>query len=95
MTRYYVITKKAIESGYGVKYFQDAADEICRHHYNDNFFLYVSHYATDENGFKWSGSGAAWIRGISVSSYDDETIDWFVRTWVKLGYLEKVIPVTD
>lgn len=94
MTRYYVFTGKAKECGYGVEYFQREADEILRHHYNDDFELYVSSYSVDENGFIWHGSGVARVIGISVSSNDDATIDWFVRTWVKLGYLKETLPVT-
>ena len=96
MTRYFNFTSKATKSGYNVNTFTKDADDICRHHYCDDFDLYVSTYATDAEGYLWEGmhQGAAHIRGISVTSHDDTTIQWFVRTWVKLGYLEGVIPVT-
>ena len=96
MTRYFNFTPKAIENSLDVEFFQKDADEILRHHYCDDFELYVSSYATDSQGYLWGGPhfGAAHIRGISVSSNDSATIDWFVRTWVKLNYLVPVIPVT-
>lgn len=95
MTRYYLLTAKSIEQGYKPKAFIEYADDTIRHHYCDNFDLYVSTYATDAKGYLWQGihQGPAYIRGISVTSNDDATIQWFVKTWVKLGYLEEEIPV--
>lgn len=94
MTRYYLITAKATEQGYNSEYFITDADDIRRHHYCDDFDLSVSTFATDAEGYLWEGEyqGPAYIRGISVYSHDDATVQWFVRTWVKLGYLEEVIP---
>ena len=96
MTRYYLLTAKSIEQGYTSETFIKDADDIRRHHYCDDFDLYVSTYATDAEGYLWEGmhQGSAHIRGISVTSHDDATIQWFVRTWVKLGYLEGIIPAT-
>lgn len=96
MIRYYLLTAKSIEQGYTTETFIKDADDIRGHHYCDDFDLYVSTYATDAEGYLWEGmhQGAAHIRGISVTSHDDTTIQWFVRTWVKLGYLEEVIPVS-
>jgi len=94
MTRYFIITKKANRSQINVDTIVKDADEVRKHHFNDGFDLYVSTYATDSEGYLWLGphQGTAHIRGISVTSKDTNTIDWFVRTWVELGYLESVIP---
>lgn len=96
MTRYFIFTEKARKENYDTDFFVRDADEIRKHHYCDDFDLYVSTYATDAEGYLWKGmhQGAPHIRGISVTSHDDATIQRFVRTWVKLGYLEATIPVT-
>ena len=96
MTRYFIITEKAKKSGANVDTFIKDADETRRHHYNDDFDLYVTTYSTDAEGYLWKGmhQGSAHIRGISVTSHDDATIQWFVRTWVELEYLEEVIPAS-
>lgn len=83
MTKNYTITAKGREKGYRTDYFIKDADEIQRHHFNDDFHLYVNVYAK-------SIDGVAHIQGIAVSS-DEGTIDWFVKDWVKLGILEPAI----
>lgn len=83
MTRNYIITSKGLENGYRTEYFIKEADEIRRHHFNDDFHLYVGYYTERIDG-------VAKIMGISVSS-DKDTIDWFVKDWVKRGIL---FPVT-
>lgn len=95
MTRYFIFTEKARKENYDTDFFVRDADEIRKHHYCDDFSLYVSSYCVNEGGYLWEGNydGMPIVRGIAVSSNDDATIDWFVRTWVKLGYLEAVIPV--
>jgi hypothetical protein len=92
MTRYFAFTTKAIKDGYNVETFSKEADEIKKHHYCDDFDLYVTTCSTDADGLLWKGmhQGAPHIKGISVSSNDSATIDWFVKTWVKLGYLEPI-----
>lgn len=81
------ITKKGYENGYNVSYFQREADEILRHHFNDDFHLYVTSYATCVDGSPWTPNAVAKIVGISVLAESD-TIDWFVRDWVERGILE-------
>ena len=69
------IAPEAYKQGYTCEYFEKDADEIQRHHFNDDFHLYVTTYAEDHR-----------ILGISVLS-DEETIDWFVKRWVEKGIL--------
>lgn len=83
------ITKKGYENGYNVEYFQRAADDILRHHFNDDFHLYVTSYATCVDGSPWKFGHTAKIVGIAVLA-EPETIDWFVSDWIKRGVLEPV-----
>lgn len=83
MTRNYVITTKGLEKGYRTDFFIKDADDILRHHFNDDFHLYVNVYTERIDG-------VAHIRGIAVSS-DEDTIAWFVKGWVERGILEPVI----
>ena len=91
ISKHFKITKKGNENGYDVEFFQRDADEILRHHYNDDFHLYVTSYATCLDGSPWKPWEVAKIVGISVLAEPD-TIDWFVRGWVERGILE---PVND
>ena len=79
----FIITAMGLEKGYRPDFFIKDADEIQRHHFNDDFHLYVNVYAPRTDG-------VAHIKGISVLS-DEDTIDWFVKGWVERGILEPVI----
>ena len=85
------ITKKGLENGYRVESFQREADEILRHHFNDDFHLYVTSYGTCLDGSPWRVGEVAKIVGISVLAEED-IINWFVSVWVERGILE---PVND
>ena len=85
----YRITKRGYDNGYNVEYFQREADEILRHHFNDDFHLYVTSYATCLDGSPWQPNKTARIVGISVLAEPD-TIDWFVSFWIERGVLEPV-----
>ena len=80
MTRNYIITAKGWEKGFRPDSFIKDADDIRRHHFNDDFDLYVNVYADEQ----------ANILGIYVSS-DEGTIEWFVKHWVESGILEPAI----
>ncbi len=83
MTRNFIITDKGREKGYRPEFFIKDADEIQRHHFNDDFHLYVNVYGKKIDGVYH-------ILGIAVSS-DEETIEWFVKNWVKWEILEPAI----
>lgn len=73
------ITPKGIAKGYRSEFFERDAQEIQRHHFNDDFHLYVTTYAEDHR-----------ILGISVLS-DEETIEWYAKRWINLGILEEIV----
>ena len=74
---------KIAKPGYNADYFRKDADEINRHHFNDDFHLYVTSYTEEgANGFPY-------IVGITVGA-DEDPIDWFVRGWIERGILKAV-----
>ena len=93
----YLITELGRKGGYCVDFFQQTADEIRKHHYNDDydfpeFELYVTSYAVGKDGKKWNplSYDMATVVGISVLSNNIRTIDWFVKGWIERGILQEV-----
>lgn len=78
VSKNYIITELGYKEGYMSDYFQKDADEIMRHHYNDDFHLYVGSHFKERT-----------LVGIFVLADDEDTIDWFVKGWVERGILKE------
>ena len=83
ISKHFIITPKGYERGYDSESFQRMAHDIQRHHYNDDFHLYVGAHFKDRT-----------LVGIFVLS-DEQTIDWFVKYWVEQGILKEDTETTE